>query len=119
RQRNAPLKRSVRIAVPLRPTMNLTTILLVVAGAVLAIPFTYFLGQLIFREATYLPQWADRNGNRILHQEARYHFRGPFWLTFRCSPVYRVTVEDSSGRHRRGWVHFGLFSGKATERWQE
>ena len=72
-----------------------------------------------------LEQWAAENSYRILSAEHRHLVRGPFfWTTSKGQTVYRVKVEDSSGRIREGWVRcgswvFGLLSDKVQVRWDD
>ena len=76
------------------------------------------------RAQALLRGWAERNGYRLLHQECRYFFKGPFfWTSGRNQVVYRVTVEDAAGR-RSGFVRvggwfFGLLSDQVEVRWDD
>jgi hypothetical protein len=62
-----------------------------------------------FRRAdSLLLQWADRHGYRIINQEYRSFLKGPFfWTSSKGQMVYYVTVKDSEGNIRRGWVRCG------------
>jgi hypothetical protein len=77
------------------------------------------------RAASLLRQWAEENGYCVVHSEYRYFFRGPFfWTTSNGQAVYRVTVEDSEGSLRNGWVRcggwlLGLFSDHVEARWDD
>ena len=77
------------------------------------------------RSETLLERWAEENGFTIVERRLRHLFRAPFtWTTAEGQTVYRVTVVDSSGRERRGWVRcgsftFGLLSDKVRVRWDE
>ena len=77
------------------------------------------------RSNSLLEQWAQRNGFRIIRQEYRTFFRGPFFLTTsKGQTVYHVTVEDRHGKRRHGWVRcggyfLGLFSGHVDVRWED
>ncbi len=77
------------------------------------------------RSNSLLQQWARRNGLRIIQQEYRHFFRGPFfWTTSKGQTVYYVTVEDQQGNRRRGWVRcggwfLGLLSDHVEARWEE
>ena len=77
------------------------------------------------RSETLLERWAEENGFTIVDRRLRHLFRGPFtWTTAEGQTVYRVTVVDSSGRERSGWVRcgsfaFGLLSDKVCVRWDE
>src|SRR5262245_53945918 len=68
------------------------------------------------RSNSLLNQWATRNGYRIIRQEYRYFFKGPFfWTSKNGQSVYYVVVEDTVENKRRGWVRcgswwFGLLS---------
>jgi hypothetical protein len=60
------------------------------------------------RSKSILQQWADKNGYRILQQEYRNFFKGPFfWTSSKGQTVYYVTVSDSAGKVRKGWVRCG------------
>jgi hypothetical protein len=60
------------------------------------------------RSGSLLHQWADENGYRIVRQEYRTFFRGPFFLTTsKGQTVYYVVVEDQQGTRRSGWVRCG------------
>src|SRR5688500_22244 len=53
------------------------------------------------RSRGLLEQWAAENGYRIIESSYRNLVRGPFfWTTSKGQTVYRVTVEDASGRRR-------------------
>src|SRR5262245_24206470 len=75
--------------------------------------------------AGFVGRWAEENGFMIVDRRLRHLFRGPFtWTTAEGQTVYRVTVVDSSGRERSGWVRcgsfaFGLLSDKIRVRWDE
>jgi hypothetical protein len=77
------------------------------------------------RSASFLEQWAAKNGYRIVSREHRYLRKGPFFWTFsRGQTVYYVTVEDEQGNQRHGWVRcgnwfFGLLSDNAEVRWED
>lgn len=77
------------------------------------------------RSRSLLEQWAHENGFRIVSSEHRNLVRGPFfWTTSKGQTVYRVTVEDATGRQRSGWVRcggwaMGLLSDKVQVRWDD
>jgi hypothetical protein len=77
------------------------------------------------RSDSVLRQWADRNGYRLIDQEYRNVFKGPFfWTSTKGQTVYYVTVEDGAGRRRKGWVRcggwfLGLMSDAAEVRWDD
>jgi hypothetical protein len=77
------------------------------------------------RSSSLLQQWADQHGYRILHQEYRTFFKGPFfWTASKGQTVYYVTVEDQDGRRRNAWVRcggyfLGLLSDKVDFHWDE
>ena len=86
------------------------------------------IAMLIFhyqRSGSVLNKWAAANGYRILSSERRHLRRGPFFFTTaRDQEVYRLTVEDSAGRIRQGYVRcgsyfLGMFSDKAEVRWDK
>jgi hypothetical protein len=75
------------------------------------------------RSRSLLHQWAAGNDYRIVRQEYRYFFRGPFlWTSPKGQAVYYVVIEDPAGTRRSGWVRcgnpwFGLLSDKVEVRW--
>ena len=77
------------------------------------------------RSRSLLDQWAADNGFRIIESSYRNLVRGPFfWTTSKGQTVYRVTVEDGSGRRRSGWVRcggwfLGLLSDRVQVRWDD
>ncbi len=77
------------------------------------------------RSNSLLQEWARRNGLRVLRQDFRFLFRGPFFLTTsQHQTVYHVTVEDQQGNQRHCWVRcgswfLGLFSDKVEARWED
>ena len=79
----------------------------------------------ISRSNSLLEQWAQRNGFQIIRQEYRHFLRGPFsWTTSKGQTVYHVTVEDSHGHRRHGWVRcggwfLGLLSNHVDVRWED
>ena len=78
------------------------------------------------RSQSLLQGWADENGYRIIDSDARMLAKGPFfWTSSSGQSIYRVTVEDASGRRRSGYVRLGsllggiLFSDKSEVRWDD
>jgi hypothetical protein len=77
------------------------------------------------RSNSLLQKWAAQNGYKIVGQEYRTFFRGPFfWTTTKGQTVYYVTVEDAAGNRRAGWVRcggwwFGMMSDAVEVRWDE
>ena len=66
----------------------------------------------INRSRSLLEEWAGQNGYRVIESSYRSIMRGPFfWTTSKGQTVYRVTVEDRTGRVRSGWVRCGSFWG--------
>lgn len=69
-----------------------------------------------------LALWARGHGYTILHSELRQLLMGPFFLrAVNSRHVYRVTVRESDGTIRKGWVRcgglLGPFSRTADVRW--
>ncbi len=86
----------------------------------LMLPFLGFLGVLLVRQLAFyyegapsaLARWAKSEGFRMILEELRPFFRGPFFLrTSNFQVVYRITVEDNHGRQRAGWARVGSFWG--------
>jgi len=77
------------------------------------------------RSRSVLEQWADENGFEIINSEYRNFSRGPFfWTTSKGQTVYFVTIRDSGGHVRSGWVRcggwfLGLMTDKAEVRWED
>lgn len=95
------------------------TALIVVALAVLLLSLHYS------RPGSMLNGWARANGFTILSQENCWLFKGPFfWTSSKGQEVYRVTVRDSEGRVRSGFVRcggfwLGLLSDHVEARWDD
>ena len=70
-----------------------------------------------------LQRWAIANGYSIDRSEIRYLRRGPFWWRTSCGQaVFRISVSDSQGHFRSGFVRvagyfFGVWSDAATVIW--
>ena len=64
-----------------------------------------------YRHAAHLlDQWAADNQYRILESDRRYLRKGPFtWSSSQSQIIYRVTVQDSAGNIRHGWVRCGSY----------
>src|SRR5262245_29879195 len=77
------------------------------------------------RSRTILQRWADEHGFEILHCEYRHLVKGPFfWTTSQGQTVYYMTVRDSQGTERQGWVRcvgwfLGLMTDKAEVKWAD
>src|SRR4051812_45417745 len=75
------------------------------------------------RSNSLLRQWAANNGYHIVRQEYRHLRKDPFfWTSTKGQTVYHVTVEDSTGSRRSGWVRcggwwLGLLSDHVEVRW--
>jgi hypothetical protein len=94
----------------------LLIIAVVIAAGVLAW-FTYFIGKTIIKSDSYLPDWAKRNGFKIIHKEHR-----TFWNTGWGGPRrlwYHVVVEDVTGQRRSGWITFTFFTGREEVVWDK
>jgi hypothetical protein len=95
-----------------------------VLGAVAALVILGLVWQ-FWRSSSLLHQWAAEHGYRIIRQEYRTFFKGPFfWTSTKGQTVYYVVVEDSAGNRRRGWVRcggwwFGLLSDNVEVRWDD
>ena len=92
-------------------------VLLIVALGVASMFWTFS------RSKSLIDEWAAENGLRLIDYEYRWFVRGPFfWTTSKSQTVYRVTVEDSQGYIRKGWVRCGswlagLWSHRVDVRW--
>lgn len=75
------------------------------------------------RSTQMLDEWARANGLRIVNADRALLFRGPFTLTTsNDQTVYKITVEDASGRTMTGWARcgswfLGLMSGNVEVVW--
>jgi len=96
--------------------------------AVIIVPLFVFLVIIMIiaqwgRAYSILEKWAGTYGYQILESERRKFRRGPFFfLTGTGQVVYRVTVQDSAGQIRRGYVRcgdffLGVFSDRADVMW--
>jgi hypothetical protein len=78
-----------------------------------------------WRSDSLLQKWAEDQGYRIIRQEYRWFFKGPFfWTSSNGQTVYYVVIEDSAGSKRSGWVRcggwwFGLLTDKVEVRWED
>ena len=62
----------------------------------------------ISRSQTIIDRWAEANGFRVLNVEQRFLRTGPFFFRHnKGQTVYHVTVQDSEGRTRSGYVRCG------------
>jgi len=67
-----------------------------------------FVAWHLTRSRGMLAHWAESNDYRLINQERRYFFKGPyFWSCGRGQEVYRVEIEDKAGQERSGWVRCG------------
>ena len=77
------------------------------------------------RSQSLLKQWANQNQYKILKSENRNIFRGPYFLrSSEGQTVYHVTLQDTTGRIRSGWVRCGgwwagLFTNKVDVKWED
>jgi hypothetical protein len=77
------------------------------------------------RGKALLQRWAEENDLQIVTAEYRWLRLGPFfWTTSRGQTVYYVTVMDTAGRTRRGYIRcgsfwWGLFSDEVAVRWDD
>ncbi len=96
-------------------------VLILALGAVATLAIVWHFS----RSSDLLHQWAERHGYRIVQQEYRNFFKGPFfWTSSKGQTVYYVTVEDRAGHRRNGWVRcggwfLGLLSNDVEVRWDE
>jgi hypothetical protein len=98
-------------------------------GIILVIGFVAFAVAAIWwhysRSSSLLEGWAAKNGYRLISQEYRSVFKGPFfWTSSEEQTVYYVTVEDRNGQRRSGWVRcggwfWGLLSDNVEVRWDD
>jgi len=92
-----------------------------IIALVVAVPIVWHFS----RAASLLRQWAGKNGYHVVHSEHRFFFRGPFfWTTSNGQAVYRITVEDTEGSLRSGWVRcggwfLGMLSDHVEARWDD
>lgn len=97
-------------------------------GALVIVPVIFVLIGLSLwwhfgRSNSLLHQWAEQNGYRIVRQEYRTFFRGPFfWSSSKGQTVFYVVVENSAGARRSGYVRvggwwLGLLSDRVEVRW--
>ena len=78
----------------------------------------------IRRARDLLEGWAEENGYEILESEQRLFRRGPYFWSGRGQVIYRVSVRDSAGVERLGWVRCGswfagVLSDKFEHKWDE
>jgi hypothetical protein len=79
-----------------------------VIGAVVLFGMAALFNWSLQRRDELLAAWAERHGYRILAAEPRPLQRGPFsFNSTNSQQVFRVTIEQSNGDQRSGWVRFG------------
>jgi hypothetical protein len=77
------------------------------------------------RSQTIIDRWAAANGFRVLSAEQRFLRTGPFFFRHdKRQTVYHVTVQDSTGRTRSGYIRCGgwfagLLSDTARVEWDD
>ncbi len=60
------------------------------------------------RSRNMVEQWARSNGLELIGAERRFLRRGTYWWrTGKGQEVFHITVRDSSGQVRRGYVRVG------------
>ena len=96
--------------------LSIAAVVLILAVVILSIVWQFQ------RSNSLLQQWAEHNGYRIISQEYRSFFKGPFFWSSKGQTVYYVVVKDSDGNMRRGWVRcggwfLGLMSNNVEVRW--
>jgi hypothetical protein len=75
------------------------------------------------RSRSMVYDWAAANELRIISMRRKAVFRGPFFLTTRSSQeVFRISVGDTFGKTRTGWIRCGnwftgLLSDQVEVRW--
>jgi hypothetical protein len=105
-------------------TLIVTLILILGVAAFITLLIAYVVG-IYRRAANLLSEWATRNGYRIVESERRNILKGPFfWTSSNNQIIYRVTVQDSYGNVRRGWVRcgsylWGAWQSQVDVRWDE
>ena len=89
--------------------MDESLIVIVILAAVITFVVVMIFWTLT-RSQTILDQWADQNEFEILDADFRWFWRGPFfWRCSKGQTVYRITITDSDGEIRQGWVRCGSF----------
>ena len=72
-----------------------------------------------------LQKWAEMNHCRVIEKRFLFFSYGPFsWTSTQGQFVYYVTIEDSQGNRRKGWVRtgdwlFGVFKDKVDVIWED
>src|SRR5436190_20197489 len=93
--------------------------------ALVAVLVVLVMGWHARRSNALLHLWAEQNQYRILRQQCRRLFKGPYsWTSSKGQAVYYVVVEDSDGHKRSGWVRCGswwagLLSDHVEARWED
>lgn len=64
------------------------------------------------RSNEMIQNWAHQNGYHIIEAKVPLFSKGPFfWTTSKNQSVYRVVVQDGTGKTRSGWVRCGSYLG--------
>jgi len=82
------------------------------AGVLLVVLFFVFVISMMVwhfsRSRKMVEQWANDNCMELIEAERRFLRRGTYWWrTNKGQEVFRITVRDSSGQVRRGYVRVG------------
>jgi hypothetical protein len=104
-------------------TASVDNTLHVVPFAITAVVIAALVVWHSWRSHSLLKEWAAAHGFEILRSEYRNIARGPFSWSSRGQAVYYVTVRDSKGAERSGWVNcggrfFGLLPEKTEVKWE-
>jgi hypothetical protein len=82
---------------------------------VLALTLSYAVVSVIYGASVskdVLRDWANKNDYTILTLQRRHFLRGPFFFCGNRCHVFRILIEDQSGRTHRGWFCcYGFWTG--------
>ena len=105
--------------------MPFVVFLPILAGLLIVLPCCFVRWQVLKHADRLIGRWCDDNGLKLVSKEVDpwAGFRGPFALASPWyRPVYKVVVQDGSGKSRGatvsfgGWL-FGVFSGEVRVVW--
>jgi len=94
-----------------------TTLIYIIGVAVMMAVMMFVSWSHIGRSWKIVKQWTHDNDMELIKVQRRFWRRGPYWYAGSCRDVFRVTVRDSLGQVRRGYVSLGLLSDQVDVKW--
>jgi hypothetical protein len=71
------------------------------------------------RSSRMVAAWASSKGYQVTSKHLCLLWGGPFWASRAAgTPVYRISVSDSDGHIRSGWVRCAVLGDQVEEAWE-